>query len=479
MAITFGFFNSVGGDRKYTAEDIGRYLQGLVSSGVYADSSNSLQVLANDGMTVEVQAGRAMLDFHYMKNDSPLAITLSAGGAQDRIDAIVAYVDMLNRVCDIKIKEGTPAAAPVAPTMERTDVLKEYMLAKVYVTKLATSITQANITDTRADTTVCGWVTGIIKQVDTSTLFLQWQTAYEEAYAELGDYLAAQKTAWEVFFASVTEDLGLPAPALDDAGKAPAVNDEGNGYELREFLRLVAGAAVENANMGGHKITNVGDPENDGDAVPLKYANQNFAPVALVSEEIGVNAAGQLETELKRIYSAMPDNSTKIVVCSLLVEDGLPGGIWHITINKTNSDYGKIMAETYTYAGDCHRNIYEGTWEPWEYENPPLFAGVEYRTTERYNGKAVYRKLISYTKSGTIGSASGVANASVPHGISSLDKLLRINGKVNNYLLPYMNSTGGLTLVNSVSATNIFIDTNNATWTDCEWLFDVAYTKAE
>ena len=35
-----------------------------------------------------------------------------------------------------------------------------------------------------------------------------------------------------------------------------------------------------------------------------------------------------------------------------------------------------------------------GTWYPWEYVNPPMQLGVEYRTTERYQGKPVYVKLV-------------------------------------------------------------------------------------
>ena len=36
---------------------------------------------------------------------------------------------------------------------------------------------------------------------------------------------------------------------------------------------------------------------------------------------------------------------------------------------------------------------YDGTkWWEWEYENPPLTLGVEYRTTERINQKAVYKR---------------------------------------------------------------------------------------
>ena len=36
------------------------------------------------------------------------------------------------------------------------------------------------------------------------------------------------------------------------------------------------------------------------------------------------------------------------------------------------------------------RSCLNKDWQPWEWENPPMIPGVEYRTTERYNGKPVY-----------------------------------------------------------------------------------------
>ena len=38
-----------------------------------------------------------------------------------------------------------------------------------------------------------------------------------------------------------------------------------------------------------------------------------------------------------------------------------------------------------------------GAWTPWEWVNPPLAAGVEYRTTERYKGKPIYIRLEEIT----------------------------------------------------------------------------------
>lgn len=209
MAIKCGIFNSSGGDRRYSAEDIGRYIQGLISSGVYADSSTSLQVLADSGMVVQVQAGRAMLDCHYLENTEPYALTLSVGGTLDRIDAIVARLDLNNRLCEIAVKEGTPAAAPKAPTMSRTDVKMELMLASVYVTKLSTAITQENITDTRADNTVCGWVHGLIEQVDTTELFTQYQAAYAAELENMRAFATLQRQAIAEFYAALTDELNV------------------------------------------------------------------------------------------------------------------------------------------------------------------------------------------------------------------------------------------------------------------------------
>lgn len=36
-----------------------------------------------------------------------------------------------------------------------------------------------------------------------------------------------------------------------------------------------------------------------------------------------------------------------------------------------------------------------GVWQPWEWVNPPMILGTEYRTTERYLGKPVYCKVVN------------------------------------------------------------------------------------
>lgn len=180
--VKYGFFTSQNGDRKYTAEDISTYFKGLVSNGVFANVSNGLQVFADSNMRVSVSSGKGFIDGYWMENTSPYAVTIQASEiALPRIDAIMMMYSSVVREVYIGYVRGTPSANPTVPAVTRNDTLKTYTLASIYVAPGTTAITQGNITDMRASAD-CGWVTGLITQVDTATLFTQWETAYNTFY---------------------------------------------------------------------------------------------------------------------------------------------------------------------------------------------------------------------------------------------------------------------------------------------------------
>lgn len=203
MAITSGFFNSINGDRKYNAEQMSMYFDKLITSGVFPNPSTNLQVVEGGGMNVKVRAGRGMIDCRWLNNDADEVLTIETSDSLlDRVDAVVMVLDLNDSVrdCHLAVKKGTPASTPTAPKMTRSTYVKEYCLATVYVKALTSSVSQSNITDTRANTNVCGWVTGLIDQVDTSTLFLQWQDAYQKFYDDAD-------ADFRVWFANVKSTL--------------------------------------------------------------------------------------------------------------------------------------------------------------------------------------------------------------------------------------------------------------------------------
>lgn len=208
MAITSGFFDSVNEDRLYDAEQITSYFDGLVSDGVYESIGNRFAVsAASSGLAVSVGTGRAIIKAHWIKNDEAATVSLSAADVQyPRIDAIVLRLDMTARAVTLVAKTGTPAASPTIPAITRTDEVYELYLASVFVAKNATA--PGTITDLRPST-YCGWVTGLIQQVDTSGLFAQWQAAYQQQFSAFAAYIDAQQTAFDEWFSNLTETLNV------------------------------------------------------------------------------------------------------------------------------------------------------------------------------------------------------------------------------------------------------------------------------
>lgn len=212
MAITYGFFNSLNGDRVYNADDMSTYFKGLISDGVYENVGGALQVLAGTGMTVNVQTGRAIINSKWLENDAVLTLPITAAHVTlNRYTAVVIHLDMSARTIDIITKDGTPATTPTKPTLTNGSTVKEFCLAYIYVAAGATSISQSNITDNRANTNECGWITGLVEQVDTSTLFNQWQTAYNENIAEMNAWETDRKAAFDSWLSTLTQELQIGA----------------------------------------------------------------------------------------------------------------------------------------------------------------------------------------------------------------------------------------------------------------------------
>lgn len=239
MAVTYGYFNSIDGDRVYNADQMSEYFDGLVSNGVYEDVGGALQVLEGTGMSVNVQSGRAIINCKWFSSDAVEAVSITAANAVlNRYTAVVVRLDLTNRLMELDTVDGTPTSDPVMPAITNSTTIKELCLAMIYVPAGASAISQANITDMRPSSS-CGWVTGIIKQVDTSTLFLQWQTAYE-------NYYEAMQAGFDEWFSSLTQQLNVNTfikrfrkhAELASGSSAVALNMEGYTYDESDIINV-------------------------------------------------------------------------------------------------------------------------------------------------------------------------------------------------------------------------------------------------
>lgn len=226
--LTYGFFNSVDGDRKYNADQMSSYFEGLITDGVYEDVGDALVIEASSGMTVTAGTGRLVVGGKWLKNDAPYEITITGSNPiNPRYTAVVAKLDTNARNITITSIDGTPASTPTKPTVTNTETTKYLVLAYILVPAGAISINQANIEDVRPDSTVCGWVTGLIQQVDTATLYLQWQSAYEQQFENF-------KTAYDEWFDTLTQDLNVNTYIKKYHGTI--TTSAGNSYNIQSYI---------------------------------------------------------------------------------------------------------------------------------------------------------------------------------------------------------------------------------------------------
>lgn len=152
MAQKYKFFNSRYGDRKYGAADWADYFHTLVANGVGTETATELKASAS-GLTITLQPGRAFVNGYMYTLDEAMTLTLTAPTTNPRIDNIVVRVDHSARTMYAAAVAGTEAANPVAPEPTRDSSAYELVLARALITTAGT----VTLTDTRADTSLCGW----------------------------------------------------------------------------------------------------------------------------------------------------------------------------------------------------------------------------------------------------------------------------------------------------------------------------------
>ena len=201
MSVTYGFYNSINGDRKYNALEMSSIFDGIIVDGVYMSIGDALNVKSSGGMSITVGIGRAWFNHTWTLNDSLLPLTLANSDVLlNRIDAIVLEVNNSTEVRKntIKILKGTPSSKPVKPSMAKGELVNQHPLAYISIPAGATSISQSNI-ENAVGTSACPYVTGVLKGMDIDKLVAQWG-------AQWAEWLSSNTDAWKAFMSDNTNE---------------------------------------------------------------------------------------------------------------------------------------------------------------------------------------------------------------------------------------------------------------------------------
>lgn len=213
MSVTCGFYNSLNGDRKYNAIQMGRIFDGLISDGVFATVGNALIVKAANGNTVNVDTGKAWFNHTWTVNDAILPLELpEADILLDRIDAVILEVNAsaMVRQNTIKFLKGTASSTPVRPSLENSEEVHQYPLCYIYRKYGATAITQADITP-MVGSTETPFVTAMLQTVSLDILLGKWQDELNQFVnnqtQEIDKWVANEEKEFNEWFTGLKEVL--------------------------------------------------------------------------------------------------------------------------------------------------------------------------------------------------------------------------------------------------------------------------------
>lgn len=149
------------GDRGPYSDQQWRKVFGAFVNGVYADEGIlrkysadgllGLEVSAGAGLSIDVNAGYAVVQGFYYENDATVNLSLTPNQTTNaRIDLIVLRADWTTQTVRLARKTGTASTSPSAPVLTQTNLVTwEIPLAQVAIAAGATSVAAGNIVDAR------------------------------------------------------------------------------------------------------------------------------------------------------------------------------------------------------------------------------------------------------------------------------------------------------------------------------------------
>lgn len=261
MTFKYGFYNSVGGDRVYDADDMASILGGIINDGVYSGFGDEFAVTASTGINVIVGTGRAWLLNTWSYNDAALTLTLPASNAlQPRYDLVILEVDKSTavRTNAIKVLAGTPAASPVNPTLTFNGVKNQYALARVLRPKNSSTISAGNITNMIGTTGVAWATSDLVNPAPAAGRIYrssQWQslpTSETGVQVDLNsvDFLKGGMT-------SSTDNGGSLIVPSDGMYNVSATSFYSGGWRLHAWTKIVKRTAAQPAIDVGILVSSI------------------------------------------------------------------------------------------------------------------------------------------------------------------------------------------------------------------------------
>lgn len=165
-----------------------------------------------------------------------------------------------------------------------------------------------------------------------------------------------------------------------------------------------------------------------GGAIDITLANKapaGFGSFGEVQPIVDINNdETAFNIAIDGLLSGMKDCSSMQIRFANYPVYGEDGTIFSGFLYKSTNNYAVLHGTNYN-GGSIQKAKSGGIWKPWEWVNPPMVLGVEYRTTERYKGKPVYTMAVDCKSGPTAGNVTatyiGIGETVAAENVLSVD----------------------------------------------------------
>ena len=151
-------------DRAEDSEFFSEFFESFLSDGIYSSPANGFEVKPAGGMVVSVGIGRCLIQGRFGWADEEEVVTLaSADSNRSRVDRVVLRLNLIDRNVAIAVRQGEYSTGGNAPALVRnlSEGVWELGIAEITIPAASVEILDENITDTRNNKALCGYVTSL------------------------------------------------------------------------------------------------------------------------------------------------------------------------------------------------------------------------------------------------------------------------------------------------------------------------------
>lgn len=363
MAEKSGFFNARETedgtyDREYDAEQFAEYFANFISNGVYANPANQLKVVFDDSpnkpFVVIVRKGKAYIDGYWYELTEDMEIAIPANTKAYIVkDVIRCTLDKAERKVSIVLEEDVTSDHPTNNN-NRHDLI----LSTIIVQPNASKLNAEDITDKRPDKTYCGFVTGVIDQIDTTELFQQYDDAFQNWFNEMKDQLSTDAAGnLQIQIGNLQKQTGLLSN-LKTIVKDSIVNAINSLYDSIIGKTLKTLEEVSSNTKQGYYV----------DALVIDELNSKIPKIKSGTKILQGTGNRYLKlftmAELEEMFGVSNTDSSKYVIYACNADDSALGQIDNGIAYSTGAKAWMLWFESNITSGKNVRINYSVTFNP-------------------------------------------------------------------------------------------------------------------